>query len=48
MLYLAVLPAPFSSIYHFKNEPLGVRGKYFQDFNISMIPTNSKNFKKNL
>ena len=29
-----------------KSEPLGVRGQYFQDFHIFMIPTTDKNFKK--
>ena len=30
-----------------KSEPLGVRGYYFQDFHISVIPVTGKIFKKN-
>ena len=55
MQYLAPSPPPppppciinFSLFKNaIKSEKLGVRGYYFQDFHISMIPTNGKNFKK--
>ena len=51
MQYLAPPPSPCIINFSFfknaiKSEPLGVRGYYFQDFHISMIPTNGKNFKK--
>ena len=55
MQYLAPSPPPppppciinFSLFKNaIKSEKLGVRGYYFQDFHISMIPTTGKNFKK--